>query len=57
MKASRSSTTVGITLAEVRGGFLELSEEVFYYLTNRNASGLGGAADFLLITSFGLFLF
>lgn len=52
MKASRSFTTVGITPGEVRGDFPELREDLFYHLTDKNASGLEGAADFLLITSF-----
>lgn len=46
MKASRSSTTVGITPGEVRGGFPELSEDLFYHLTDKNTSVLGGAAEF-----------
>lgn len=57
MKASRSSATVGITPGEVGDGFPELSEDLFYHLTDKNASGLGEASDFLLITSFGLFLY
>ena len=39
----------------VRGVFPELSEDLFYHLTEKIASGSGVTADLLLNTNFGLF--